>query len=258
MNTLLRSGNVVIFIYFVISVILAFSSYVIAQNLIISGLILITYLIYFLGYFDSYYKKNDFISKRYTECYNFINTFIISLSIKGTLLSSLEACELNQKETLKEALKKIEHINIEERLIYLGKYFPFYIYDLFLNIISLHQEQGGDILFSSKHLLKESRIIEEQKDQIFKSSIRKLGEIIILWGLTIVILIVIRFALSQFYDIILKNAFFGLSIGLFYAYMLFSLHFSLKRIFKTTVKGVKEIEKIKKAKRQHKNKKQQA
>lgn len=246
-----------ILIYFLISIILAFSSYIIAQNFIISGLILAIYLIYFFGYFDSYYKKNIFISKRYTECYNFINTFIISLSIKGTLLSSLEACELNRSATLTEALKKIEHMGIEERLIYLGKYFPFYIYDLFLNIISLHQEQGGDILFSSKHLLKEIRIIEEQKDQVFKSSIRKLGEIIILWGLTVVILIVIRFALTQFYNIILKNAFFGISIGLFYAYMLFSLHFSLKRIFKTTVKGVKEIEKVKKVKHKHKLKRKE-
>ena len=235
-------------LYFFVSILLAISSYVVAQNIVISISILFCFLFYFLFIFDPYFKRNAFIASRYSECYNFINTFIIALSIKGTLISSLEACELNFSNTLKEATKRIEHMNIEERLTYLSKYFPFYIYDLFLNIVTLHMEQGGDILSSSKHLLKETRQIEEQNDQIRKASIRKLGEIIILWLLTIVILIVIRFALTQFYNLIVSNLYFTIGITLFYAFMLISLYFSLKQIFANAIKGVKEIEKIKKSK----------
>ena len=235
-------------VYIIVSILLGASSYIIAQNIVISVSVLFCFLLYFVFIFDPYFKRNNFISLRYSECYNFINTFIIALSIKGTLMGSLEACELNFTNTLKEANKRIEHMNIEERLTYLSKYFPFYIYDLFLNIVTLHVEQGGDILSSSKHLLKETRQIEEQKDQIRKASIRKLGEIIVLWLITIVILIVIRFALTQFYDIIVSNLYFSIGIALFYAFMLISLYFSLKQIFANTIKGVKEIEKVKKSK----------
>lgn len=236
-------------LYLFISLLVGITSYLIAQNIFVAGGILLLYLFYFLFYFDDYFKKNVFIAKRYEECYNFINTFIIALSIKGSLIGSLEACEINQSESLKTELKGIEHIEIEERICYLTNYFPFFIYDMFLNIVSLHQEQGGDILSSSKHLLRESRLINEEHNTIFKMSIRKLGEIIILWLLALVILVVVRFALNQFYTMIVTKLFFQIAIPVFYAFMLVSIHFSLQTIFKVKIKGFKGYEKVKRKRR---------
>lgn len=238
-------------LYLSVSLLIGGSAYLITQHLIMSVVIMFGFILYFEIAFNPFRRRNTFISTRYSECYQFINAFIIAFSIKGTLSGSLESCQAQQPDSVKEAIEKINHINIEERLEYLGKYFPFYVYDLFLNIINLSQEQGGNILDTSKHLLREIRQIEEQKDRIFKASIRKLGEIIILWGLSIVILILVRFSLNQFYNLIVNNLFFRIGIGIFYAFMLISLYFSLKQIFKTTVKGVKEFEKIKKTKHKH-------
>ena len=236
-------------LYILLSALLGGSCYLVVDNVIISLAIFVLFLFYFLFYFDDYFKKNRFIANRYHECYNFINTFIIALSIKGSLISSLEACEMGESESLKSELKGIEHIEIEERICYLNKYFPFYIYDIFLNIVSLHQEQGGDILSSSKHLLKETRLIEEEHNTISKISIRKLGEISILWLLALAILIVVRFALNQFFTIIVSKLFFQIAIAVFYLLLLFSLHLSLTRIFKVNIKGFKGYEKVKRKRR---------
>ena len=236
-------------IYVFISALLAGSAYLVTQNYWIFAAVLIIFIFYFILYFEDYRKKNLFIGTRYQECYQFINTFIIALSIKGSLIGSLEACQTNQSASLESELKGIEHIEIEERICYLTNYFPFYIYDMFLNIVSLHMEQGGDILSASKHLLRESRLIEEEHDKIYKMSIRKLGEIIVLWLLAIIILVVVRFALTQFYELIVSKLFFQISIGIFYLFILLSLHLSLHSIFKVRIKGFKGYEKVKRKRR---------
>lgn len=208
-----------------------------SNNLFASGAILI---LSFLLFFVVIKKQLSLFLKRtyrYKQCYIFINTFIISLSIKESVLSAYQnSYDALAKDFIKE-IDDIDHLDVNERLDYLEKFFPFHIYHLFLQILNIYNEQGGDILKMSSHLLSTAR---EESEYLYKAeqiNRTKLIEFSTLWLLTFGIMAFLRIALRQFYDSLSSSLFYVLGIATIMAFALWTFYIAFKRFIRIDIKG---------------------
>jgi membrane protein implicated in regulation of membrane protease activity len=176
------------------------------------------------------------INERMHQCYQFINSTIISLSVKNTLSSALEAINQQLPKPLIKEMEQGQHMEPYELLRFLETYFPFKVYSLFTRIISLYLEQGGDIVEMAGLLLGNARRLETYNRKEENAAKRKLSNFITLWILTMVILIMSRFLISDLYLRMMSGLYFQIGMGIFFVFMLFSLHrwivsFSVKRTY---------------------------
>ena len=138
----------------------------------------------------------------------------------------------------------IEQTSEHDRLDYLSTYFTFYDYQLFLQIIFLWEEQGGDIIAMSKYLTSEIRNNEEYISKCEVLNKRKYVEIAILWTLSLAILVFLRFALKDFYTKIKTQLLFIISVTVIELFILFSIYLLIKKGTLLAIKGYQNNEKI--------------
>ena len=148
-------------LYLLISLIFGVSCFVATSNFIVSGIVLVLSILYFLILAEPRIKKANESLTRFHECYRFINAYIISINVKGSLSFAFESVKPAMSDSYLSLMDGINDLNDNEKLTYLSKYFPFHVYSLFLNVIQLWQEQGGDILSLSSYLIDETRNVEE-------------------------------------------------------------------------------------------------
>lgn len=194
-------------------------------------MLLMICLVFFFVLIEKEYQKYKKINRTTHECVNFINNFIISLSIHNTISATFEMIKESFSGELKKEVDSIEHLNIVEKLEYLSDYFNSSLYDFFLKIIHQYEYNGGDIIGISQILIFDSRNVETSLDNFISVSKRKFIEFIILWGITMAILLILQFALSMFYDTILNMPFYAPSIFIFFIMFLIFLYFFLKHNF---------------------------
>lgn len=226
-----------VLIYIVISIVLSLVSYLASGSIFVFIIVFVTSLLYFflLFYrrFNSYQKK----IKRFQSCYQFINNFIISLSVRSTITGALESVKNMMDKGFNEELEGINHLDDEEKLNYLKKYYDFHIYQLFLNVIQIFQERGGNLLSLSSHLLDESRNQIEYVNQCERMGKRKGFEFAILWFFTLLILVLVRFALSSFFSALSSQLSFQIMVVVVFLFILFSIEMLAHRAFTIDIKG---------------------
>ena len=221
----------------IISIVLGFISYFATSNVYIGGGVLVAcVLFYFLFVYNSMRKYID-KSRRIHECYLFTNNFLITLSIKESLNASFDATKTSISDDFCAYLESIRDLNPQEKLDYLRRYFPFHIFSLFVDIINLWVDEGGRILDMSSHITNELRELEEYL--VFSRSVnkRKSFEIATLWAFSLVIIVVLKFVLSDYYSSMLQHPVFMISIGLFVFVILFSVYLLVQRVTKIEVRG---------------------
>lgn len=224
-------------IFFVsLSALVAILSYFVTNNFIVSLAVLILFLAdFFLLLFKrikSYFIKCD----RVHECYQFINSFIISLSIKDSYEEAFINATMNPSKDMEAELKALNDMPVNEKLIYLRKYFNLSIYKMFLNILDVYSNQGGKILTMADDLLKETIRIEESLTFTSTFNLRKIIEFVSLWLMTFLILIFLRIGLKEFYSSMLSSLPYFIILCLFFLFVLLSLHIYLRNIFTISIK----------------------
>ena len=188
---------------------------------------------------DKYQEK----TRRYHQCYQFINSYLISLSIKGSLSAARESSYGTADKGTREVIDSIKDLDEEEKLSYLSKYFKFDLYHLFVDTIKVWSEQGGDILTMSQYLINQVRLKEEYLLYCESVHRSKLVEFFVLWGITLTILTSLRFALSEFYTRIVHAIFFQIAVVVLFLFVLLSIYLMVVRITNVTLEGWKDDEK---------------
>lgn len=219
-----------LFTFLVVSLIVGVITYIALDNIMIAAIVLATYVLASMFIFVPMLNKHSIKVKRYHECYHFINNFVIALSIKKSIGGSLETTVNSMPNEFIELYESLENMTDKEKLNYLSSYFYFYVYQLFLQIINLWEEQGGDILQMSKYLIGEVRNNEEYITKSDAMAAHKYVEISILWGFSLLIIVILRFSLKDFYQSIKGKALFVVSICL-------TMFFVLMTIYLLTSKG---------------------
>ena len=207
-----------------VSLVVSFLCYLTTYNIFYS---LIIFVLYLLDYFILLRKKmveyEDEI-ERVHICYHFVNSFIITLSVKDSLDDAyLNATRVKGKK-FSEMVNGTQNIPVVDRLKYLSDYFDLAIYKMFLNVFDLYQDQGGNILIMSENLIRECTRTEKTLSETVAIGYKHLIEFIVLWGLSILILVFMRFSIADFYLKMLNNTVVGLMVMLFFVISIASIH----------------------------------
>lgn len=218
-------------IYVLISLLFGVSFFILTKDIIFSLLSLCLFVAFFFAIYDkkrNYYKRN--LSRSY-EAINYINNFIISLSVNPSLTYAFENAKNSTQKGLRQQIESIKHLPIEEEISYLYKYFELPLYGVFINIINQYIFNGGDILDISQALMRDSRALEDRLLDFEKMSRRKFAEFITSWALSFLILFILQFSISSIYQAIDSIAYYSILIFIFYLIFLVSLIFMTYRIY---------------------------
>lgn len=226
-----------IFIFAFISIFAGVTTYIATENIFISIGVLAVYLAVSVFLLIPKIKKYEIEKARFHECYHFINNFVISLSIKKSLSGALETTVGSMPGEFVEMINGVENMSENEKLEYLSSYFVFHDYHLFLQIVMLWLEQGGDIIAMSKYLSNEIRSNEEYLNKVDSISKRKYFEIGVLWVITLAIVIFLRFSLKDFYDKIKGQLIYLVSMSLVILFALFTIFLLICRGTSLNLKG---------------------
>lgn len=214
----------------IMSLVLTFICYYATSNIFVGiGVLVVSVVFYFVFIYRKLLAHCLNIQKIH-ECYLFINNFLITLSIKGSLNAAFDATRTSISDDFSEYLQSIDELNPQEKLMYLNKYFPYHIFQIFVDVIFLWQEEGGDILDMSTHITNEIREIKEYVTYCQSVSRRKSLEIGTLWFFSLAIVIALRLSLNDFYSGLLKQPLFVAAICGLALLVLFSIHLLVMRI----------------------------
>lgn len=233
--------NAFILVSVIVSIFVGVTTYIASNNIIISVIALALFILYFFIFGRKMFTKYQKKVYRFNQCYHFINAFIISLSIKKSISAAYESAIITIDQKDMKELETIDSFDVKDWLNHLNKYFRFHIFSLFIDLININEEQGGNILEQSKYLLEELRNNEQYISQSSSMNKRKIGEFAILWALTYMIMIFMRFALSTFFTNISKQLFFALGILLIDSFCLFAIHLALAKAFSIKIRGWDDV-----------------
>ena len=229
--------SVLIVVFIFISILFAGTVFIVTTNIYFAiGILAVSLLYFFLLAFPKI-KKSKIKNERFHECYNFINTFIISLSIKKSIKAAFDDTVITMGESFQKTNESLSDLNYDEKLNYITTIYPFHIYSLFLNVVSLWTEEGGDILMMSTQLINETKNVEDYLISCERMARKKYVEFSVLWLLAIAILIFLKFALKDFYTQLKGQIFFPICISLIFVFILFSIHVLLNVTTSIELKG---------------------
>ena len=227
----------------VVSLILTGISFVTTQNVFLAIPVFLTSLLFFVLIVNRKMKKNQLKIHRYHQCFHFINSFIISLNVKGSMSAAIQSGYETTDEDTKALIDSIKELNEEEKIVYLCKFFKFDLYRLFVDTINLWNEEGGDILKMSQYLVNQVRLKEQYLITCETIHRQKTIEFVILWGISLAILVALRFALSQFFERIRQTIVYQVAVAIIILFVLVSVYILLLRVSKLELEGWKDEEK---------------
>ena len=227
----------------IVSFVLTGISFITTQNIFLAIFIFLISNAFFVFVVNKKMKKNQLKIHRYHQCFHFINSFIISLNVKGSMSAAIQSGYETTDEDTKTLLDSIKELNEEEKIMYLSKYFKFDLYRLFVDTISLWNEEGGDILKMSQYLINQVRLKEQYLITCETIHRQKTIEFIVLWSISLAILAALRFALSQFYSKVIKTPFYQVAVVVIFLFVLISIYVLTKRVSNVTLEGWKDDEK---------------
>ena len=227
----------------IISLVFAGITYIATQNFFSMISIFLISIAFFVLIARRLINRNQQKIHRYHECFQFINNFIVALNVKGSLSAAISSAYETADVDTKEIIDSIQDLNEEEKLSYLTKYFKFDLYRLFVDLISLWNEQGGDILKMSRYLVAQVRLKEEYLLTCQSINKSKTLEFTVLWFISLMILTALRFALSQFFNRISQTLFYQIAVVVILLFAIFSTYVLLKRSTNLYLEGWKDDEK---------------
>ena len=229
--------NTVLILFITLSLIFPTITYVVTNNWISTAVVLLATALYLFLYAYPKVKKLLKRNEMFHSCYTFINSFIITLSTNSSLLNALESTKLVMDKEYVTVIDGLTNLTEMERIDYLKKYFEFDIYYLFLSVLEIYIEQGGDILTLSYYLIEESRRNEDYLIKCENISRRKIIEFSMLWVFTLLIIIILRFSLNSFYYQITNFLLFQFAIVILFMLVIASIHLLILKLSNVELRG---------------------
>ena len=141
-----------------------------------------------------------------------------------------------EDKELNEITPELENLKVSDRITYLKEFFNLAVFKMFINVLNLYQDQGGNILSMSDELISESTRIVKSVSESLSESNRYLGQFLLLWIMSVAVLLFIRFSISSFYTSMLKSSVFVGFLIIFFILILFSIHLFIVRYSSIVVK----------------------
>lgn len=220
----------------IISLVTGGLAYLSLDNYIIAIIVFVIYLLYYVIFarkrISTYIKKND----RIHYCYQFINSFVITMSVKDSLEDSFLNATQGAMGEYSDVIKELADLSTMDKVNYLRKYFNLAVYKMFINVLDIYQEEGGNLLTMSDALIQETTRIEDTLNKT-NNLVKKIAlEFGILWVISLGVLVFLRFGVSDFYQTMLKSIPFLVVLLLFFVLFLVSIHSLIRRATELYIK----------------------
>lgn len=222
--------------FIIISLLVGTVCYLTTLNIYVA---LAVFVIYVCAYFLFCRKK---IAKYYLtknkvhSCYFFVNSFIITMSVKESYEDAFNSGVRIEDEKLHVYVSELGEMSPYEKVKYLKTYFNLAIYKMFLNLLEIYNDQGGNILSMTDNLIKEITRVEKTLAETVSIGYRHLVEFILLWALSFGVLLFMRFGVSEFYQMMLKNVIFVPLLLMFFIICLASIILFLNSFTNLSIK----------------------
>ncbi len=188
-------------IFFFISAISGVSAYFITGSKFLALGVGLAYLLSLLFFIAPMYRKAEIKRIKQEEAYQFINRFSITLSSSSSVTEAYSrASEDIADEEFRLINGRIGYLSTLQKIVYLSDFFLTSFYDVFVSVFKIYEEEGGDFLKTADSLLKEMNTEMENASASYKESLKKLGEFITLWVLSLAILLFMRVSLNSLYS----------------------------------------------------------
>lgn len=222
--------------FVIIAFLLGAACYFSTGNILYSGLVVLIMIVdYFLLLYRRF-KHHFSLIERVHNSYHFINSFVITLSVKNSLEDAYQNGIRINNARLNDETNALSEMPVIERVRYLKDYFSLSIYLMFLNVLDLYQDQGGNILNIADNLLRECTRTEKSLSDSLSIGNKHLKEFIILWLMSISILLFMRFSLKDFYISMLKNSMIGMLLFVFFLICIVSINLFVNAFTDLSVK----------------------
>ena len=231
--------NKITLLFIVFTALISGISFIMTNSIYFVIGIAIVYIIYFLLIGNVFIRKYFKNIKRFDSCYNFMNTFLIGVNLKGNLYQAFEYVEQIMDKDYLDIYNGIKGLKDEEKLEYLSSYYPYDIYRIFLQLIKVFKISKIDIIQLSNNLVNEARQINDSLTKKRNLNRNKVIEFSILWIFSLVILVILRFTLSRFFVQLSSNLIYLISIGIYFAFLLISIHYLITKVTSIYIKGYK-------------------
>lgn len=211
-------------------------SYLTSMNFIIPVALLLIYLLYYFFFARKKFKKYLRQQERVHTCYHFINSFLVTLSVKESFEEAYQSAIRITNKEFQEQIENIKTLTVYDRVSYLRSYFDLAIYKVFLNILDLYQDQGGYILTMSENLIRECTRTEKTITEATSIGNKHLVEFFLLWIMSFAIILFMRFSITEFYLMMIKQPLFIIMLFIFFLICLGSIHLFFVRFTNLTIK----------------------
>lgn len=222
--------------YLILTLIIALCCFITTNNIIFTVILIIIYLLYYYFILRKKFKKYYSIIERVHVCFYFINSFVISLSVKDSLEEAFDSGARINNKNFHDQIDELTNLNTIDRMKYLRSFFNLSLYRMFLNVLDLYQDQGGNILSMSENLISESTRTEKMLNETKSIGLKHFLEFIILWAIALGILLFMKFGLSEFYQKMSSITIFPILIFGFFLLLLISVHFFFGAFTDLTIK----------------------
>ena len=212
-----------ILVCFLLSLLAGGVCYLASSHLLFASAVFFLFFLSFVSFAFPKIKSMKRKRRVRKECYRFMNSFITTCSVTSSLSKAYEISSEGAEGEEKEAIASCECNDVEGRLHGLSGYYESNLFSIFLSIVSIYQERGGDILSLSSSLLEEATRNEEEMENREKLSKGKLLQYGTLWAMSLLIVAFLRFALSSFYQTLISSFAYLACLGVYFAFLLFSL-----------------------------------
>ncbi|MFA5225242.1 MAG: hypothetical protein WC193_03095 [Bacilli bacterium] len=171
--------------------------------------------------------------QRKKEGYQFMNNFLITLSVHRNIVHTYEITQKQFSSDLMHWTNDLEGMLVNEKLGQLSAYFQIKIYILFIDFLTIYEQEGGEVLQMAELLLTN---IRREAAELTKYDLlygRKMIEFILLWLMTFAILVTTRFSLGTMYFTMLTNALFQIILGGFFLVFIIATSILFRLMFKS-------------------------
>ena len=224
----------------VVSTILGVTTYVALNNYLYTLVVVVVSLIYFILIGQNLMKRYFFKIDRFHELYHFINNYLVSLNVYKTTNAAFITAFESINYSSNEELVAINNLEDRDKFHYLKKYFRFHLYQLFVDLIELYNDEGGDILIMSQNLSNQLREVEDYIAFSEGVAKRRVFEFSLLWFFALIIVVVLRLSLADFYQSFVHQYIFIGGVLLMMLLVIVSVHILLVRMTNVEIKGWKD------------------
>lgn len=218
------------------SLLVAVVCYIVIFNIFISVALFIVFVAFYFLLLRKKFKNYLMQIERVHACYYFVNSFVITMSVKESYDEAFQSATRISNKHLTETINELNELNTIDKIKYLRNYFNLGIYKMFLNVLDLYQDQGGNILNMSENLIRECTRTEKTLSETLSIGYKHFIEFISLWLLSFAILLFIRFGIKDFYNQMVANSFFTPLIICYFLIFLLSAFLFFSSFTNLTIK----------------------